>query len=208
MMDYSIYFKSSMIPNQQITQLGEVYLPSGRIYCCDPFLSDEVNALDKTVQPGAYSVKLFIVTFSDWGKRVALAAIIFSEHKPIQWQPATYLVNGEPLSGFPVDAGLACFMDQETRQQFVQVIDNFYSESPTANYYNDVLATEFKRHADPDNPYSCGDWNLHYPRKERSENIAMFASGLGDGFYQAFWGNDFMNRPAMLVIDFGLLESQ
>ncbi|WP_081917778.1 DUF4241 domain-containing protein [Methylobacter sp. BBA5.1] len=208
MLDLFANFKPSIADSVcQTIDIGKLHLPSGRIFCCDPFLSDEVNALDITVAPGSYDVKLCIASLPEWGKRVALAGLIISKHAPMRWQEATYSTDGEQLSGFPVDAGLACFMDQETRQRFIQIFDDFYTANPDGNYYDDVLADEFKLSADPNNPHACGDWTLHYPSKDSPINIAMFASGLGDGYYQAFWGMDFMDRPAMLIIDFGLLEN-
>lgn len=206
MLDFSVYFTPSIVNSDcQTMEIGKLHLPSGHIFCCDPFLSEEVNALDRTVAPGNYEVKLCIATLPEWGKRVALAGLIISKQAPMYWQEATYSINGERLSGFPVDAGLACFMDQETRKRFIQIVDDFYATNTDGNYYDDVLVDEFKLSADPNNPYASGDWNLHYPIKHSSINIAMFASGLGDGFYRAYWGIDLMDRPAMLVIDFGLL---
>lgn len=207
MLQYSNFFKPFPGDNfsYEVVELGKLYLPSGKIYCCDPFLSDEVEPLEISAPIGTFDVKLSITKLPEWGKRVALAGLFFSENTPVKWQGATYLFNGERSWGFRVDAGLSCFMDQETRDLFVRVVDDFYETNPDANYYDDILAAEFKQNADPTNPYHAGDWNLHYPLKDNPRNVAMFASGLGDGVYSAYWGLNEQNQSTMLVADFQLL---
>src|ERR671933_2401259 len=133
MLHYSDYFKIDSNVVHCVMDLGKVYLPSGNIYCCDPFLSDEVNALEKTVPTGYFDIKLSLVTFPDWGKRIILAGLILSEHNPVTWQKAIYIINDECFSEFRVDAGLACFMDQETRELFIRVVDDFYKNNPEGN---------------------------------------------------------------------------
>jgi hypothetical protein len=205
MLDYSTYFRTSN-PNAQLVNLGKLYLPSGRIYCCDPFLSDEVAALETTIAPGSYDVQLSIATSPEWGPRVALGGLVTSAEPTIAWREASYQSNHEPASSFRVDAGLACFMDAETQQLFTKVIDNFYRERPDSNYYDDILAREFNLNAEPNSPRQDGDWALHYPVPGDPRNIAMFATGLGDGYYSAYWGFDQSQRPSMLVADFQLID--
>ena len=205
MLDYSTYFKDSPYADYHVVDLGKIYLASGRVYCCDPFLSNEVNALEKIVPAGYFNVKLSIVTLPDWGRRVALTGLILSNQNLVSWQKATYVLNGERYSEFRIDAGLACFMDKETRELFTQVVDDFYRNKPEGNYYDDILAAEFKQNAESVDLHDSGDWDVHYPAKDNPRNIAMFASGLGDGIYSAYWGLDKMEQPVMLVADFGLL---
>jgi len=199
MLDYTTYFSSSSESEQggRIVGLGKLCLPSGNIYCCDPFLSHEVNAFTKTTTPGFYEVKLYLVDISDWGKRVALASLIFSDQEPKYWLKATYIIDEESVSDFRVDAGLACFMDLETAHMFSNIVDRYHDKGVQRNYYTDILAAEFNRQG--------GNWDLHYPSEGDPRNIAMYASGLGDGIYSAFWGMDENEQPAMLVADFQLL---
>jgi hypothetical protein len=85
-------------------------------------------------------------------------------------------------------------------------VARFYQENPNGNYYDDMLAAEFARSSDPSRPTHAGDWNLHFPRRDDPRNVAMFASGLGDGSYSAIWGVANDEQPTMLVVDFELLE--
>jgi hypothetical protein len=206
MADYSAIFKGSakLELAYEIVELGNLFLPSGRVRCCDPFLSHEVGPLDERVPRGEAAVTLCLVELPDWGKRVALAGLRLSATAPTRWTAASYRAGGAALSEYRVDAGLACFMDEETAELFARVFAEFYRTNPNGNYYDDVLAREFERSADRSRP--SGDWNLHYPVENDRRNIAMFASGLGDGVYPSFWGLDDDERPSMLVTDFGLLE--
>ena len=208
MLNYYDYFKTPLNSSLgcKIVEIENLYLPTGRIFCCDPFLSDEVNAFDIGVESGSYLVRLCFMSFSEWGNRNVLSALIFSEQQPISWTPAEYTFEGQKFTTFRVDAGLACFMDLKTAELFVDVVDRYYLQNPDGNYYDDILAAEFKQNADPANPRDIGDWNLHYPVTDDPGNVAMFASGLGDGLYSAYWGLDADDQPVMLVADFGLLS--
>lgn len=207
MLNYLNYFKEPSDPAYRVVDVGKLYLPSGSIYCCDPFLSDEVNALEPTVPPGHYQVQLSLATLHQWGTRVALAGLVLSPDEPVRWSEASYRIDDEQSSGFRVDAGLACFMDHETRELFTRVFDEFYEKNPDGNYYDDILAPEFKHNVEPGSPRQ-GDWAIHYPVKGDPRNIAMFASGFGDGVYHACWGMHGMGQPSMLVADFHLLPEQ
>ena len=207
MHNYATYFNSSpnSEPTYEVVKLGKLYVPSGKIYCCDPFLSHEVSALDKTVKAGYYTVKLSLVKLPDWGKRVALAAVVFANQESLHWLKATHVIHDETFTGFRVDSGMAAFMDLKTAEMFSDIIDQYYEKNPDGNYYDDILAAEFRQNADPARHHHIGDWNLHHPVEGDQRNIAMFASGLGDGVYSAYWGVDDNGLPAMLVADFNLL---
>ena len=206
MLNYSIFFKTDTASFLRVVPLGKLYLPTGRLYCCDPFLSHEVNALEWEVRPGSFDVELCVAELPDWGPRVALARLLLSKQDPVAWREATFLIDDNRQSEFRVDAGLACFMDRQTRDLLVRTINEFHKEEKH-NYYDDVLAAEFKQHANPSNPYDVGNWALHYPLQGDPRNIAMFASGLGDGLFTSYWGVDVEGRPSMLVADFDVLQS-
>lgn len=205
MLNYPSYFDDEAPVSTHCVDLGPLHLPTGHIYCCDPFLSREVGPLEMVVAPGAYPVQLCVATVPDWGPRVALARLVFSAAPVTAWREASYLLDGKRQHGFRVDAGLACFMDGMTRKLFDQVVGEHHASGPAANYYDDMLAAQFKLNADPANPLSAGDWAMHSPVIGNHLNIALFASGLGDGVYSARWGLDAAGQPAMLMADFGLL---
>jgi hypothetical protein len=191
-------------PSKDLVDLGELYLPTGKLYCCDPFLSFEVGPLERTLDPGNYRVRVLVPEFVGWGRRVAAAVLLVGDARPTRWEEAIYRAADSVDAGFRVDAGLACFMDAATRDVFVEVLESFYSRFPNGNYYDEILAGEFAHSADPARPRHAGDWTIHYPIRGDPRNIAMFASGLGDGVYIAEWGLDAEDYPAALAVDFGV----
>ena len=207
MLDYTAYFDNPSAPAMRVVDVGRLFLPTGRVYCCDPFLGHEVRALEVVAKPGDYAVQVCTVAQPDWGRRVALARLVLSPRKVVEWREATYLLDGTHQSEFRVDAGLACFMDAATRDHFVRAVNALHATSEQANYYDDVLAAQFKRNADPENPAHEGDWALHAPVPGDVGNMAIFASGLGDGVYRAHWGFDAAGEPVVLVADFDLLPT-
>jgi hypothetical protein len=76
----------------------------------------------------------------------------------------------------------------------------------TWNIYDGILAAEFKKNAvNPNDPEDAGDWvNFHLPNKP-DQNVIMFQSGFGDGFYSAYWGLDDKGQVCSLVIDFAVI---
>lgn len=202
MPDLAAAFQS---PTNRVVDLGELVVPSGALYCCDPFLSHEVGPLERWVPPGRYRVQVCVAPTGEWGPRVAMARLVLSERRAVAWQEASFRHHGVRSSRFRVDAGLACFMDASTRDLLVEAVDACHDAGPDANYYNDMLAAEFRRNADPTRPYHAGDWALHAPLAGDERNVALFASGLGDGYYRAWWGLDDAGIAVALVVDFELL---
>ena len=137
--------------------------------------------------------------------RIALARIVFAPgKKAMTLEKAT--MEFTDSNGYFVDSGIGSFMDELTSHALAEVFAEFYRTRPTGNYYTDVLAAEFKKNAiSPHDPSDIGKWNLHYlPNSEM--NVAMFASGLGDGFFESFWGLDEDGEVIYLVTDFKILE--
>jgi hypothetical protein len=205
MPDYSPFFSEQSPHPLRRVSVGMLHLSSGQVYCCDPFLSHEVDSLALRVRPGDYEVDLRMADFPDWGERVALARLLVSSQPVTTWQEAVFNALGERTSSFRVDAGLACFMDRNAAVLLTRAVSDFYRTRPDGNYYTDLLDAEFQRRAE--RPGTSGDWAMHNPVQGKPDNVAIFASGLGDGFYTAWWGLDKAGHPAMLIVDFGLLST-
>lgn len=191
-------------------EIGEINLPTGKIIASDPFLTDNVQPFSRTVDPDKYPVNIYIIEIQPEHYRVAFAKIKFKNEKATNWilavsddmnlEELTSLKENEYF-GFPVDAGLACFLDASTNQIYSKKLDDYYANQPDANYYDDLLAKEFKEYSSY-NKYSSknGDWNNHIVVKDL--NVIMFSSGWGDGYYPTFWGYNDSKETVELTIDF------
>ncbi len=144
--------------------------------------------------------------------RVAYAKIKFRPEQASKWilaitdditKEELNELNEDEFFGFPVDSGLACFLDEETNETLTAKMDELQEKDPDSNYYDEVLADEFKEYSGKNKlSRSLGDWNDHHPDKDSDNNVIMFASGWGDGYYPAYWGLNETGETIELVIDF------
>ena len=182
--------------------MGNVELISGRIVAADPLAQPDRPALARTVAPGEYPVTLY----QAFG-RIAAASMRFAEGKPDHWELAVLpgqdvatLKDGE-IFGYPVDAGLGCYMDADTLELIGEREAQAQAQKPDAdvNYYDDVLAADLDANK--------GRYALHRPITGKKGSVAVFWSGWGDGFYPVFWGLDRDGRALVLLTDFNVVEN-
>ena len=180
--------------------LGLLPLPGGAVIAADPLVQPDREPFTRKVSPGEYPVTLYRAQ-----DRVALAELRFGEGRPDRWELA--LVPGQDIAalkageifGYPVDAGLGCFMDPVARDAMQRRDAQEQKRSGYGNYYDDVLAGELKD--------SDLNWVMHRPLPDDPARIAVFASGWGDGVYASYWGLDAGGRMLRLVTDFGVIEN-
>jgi hypothetical protein len=171
-------------------EVGRISLPTGRVIAADPFFSAGSPAIAAPIAPGTYPVRIALGTLPDWGQRVLAARLDVLPGAAVSWRRSG--------SGFAVDAGLACFMSLEACEAFEQVIADFREQHPDGNYYTEVLGKVLGHGCPP------GKWALH--RFGEGHEMAVFASGLGDGGYEVLAGEDAAGRVVSLLIDFGMIE--
>lgn len=192
--------------------VGDLNLPTGKIIAADPFFTFDQRPFKRTVLPDKYPVYVYVTEIDEEHFRIAYAKIKFRSKDASKWVLAiTDDITKEEMDeltddeffGFPVDSGLACFLDEETNAALNAKMDALQEKDPEANYYDEVLADEFKAYSSK-NKFSreLGDWNDHRPDRESDNNVIMFASGWGDGYYPAYWGLDENGETIELVIDF------
>lgn len=192
--------------------IGDVNLPTGSIIAADPFFTHEQRPFLRKVEPDKYPVYIYMAEIDDEHHRVAYAKIKFRSEEAVKWVLAIADdISKEELNelsedeffGFPVDSGLACFLDEETNNRLIARMEELQEKDPDSNYYDEVLANEFKAYSGKNKfSRSLGDWNDHHPDKDSDDNVIMFASGWGDGYYPAYWGLNNNGDTVELVIDF------
>jgi hypothetical protein len=204
--------------SQELTEIhiGDVNLPTGKIIVADPFFSLEQRPFSRTVEADKYPVYIYMTEIDTLHHRVAYAKIKFRPEDASKWVLALTddLTNDEltdlgedEFYGFPVESGLACFLDEETNTRFVAKMDELQEKNPESNYYDDVLSDEFREYSGKNNfSRELGDWNDHRPDAGSDNNVIMFASGWGDGYYPAYWGLNENGDTIELVIDFLINE--
>ncbi|SFQ67047.1 DUF4241 domain-containing protein [Flavobacterium akiainvivens] len=208
------YDLHSEMSEQELVEIhiGDVNLPTGRIIASDPFFVDSQRPFSRTVEPDKYPVYIYMAEIDKLHHRIAYAKVKFRPEEATKWILAlTDDLTEEELGslepdefyGFPVESGLAAFMDEETSSQFIDKMDVFEEANPDADYYDEVLAEEFRLYSGKNNfSRDLGDWNDHSISNDTDNNLVMFASGWGDGYYPAYWGLNENGDTIELVIDF------
>ena len=192
--------------------IGDLNLPTGKIIAADPFFTDSQHAFVRSVEPDKYPVYIYMAEIDELHHRVAYAKIKFRPETATKYILAlTEDLTKEELDelgeeeffGFPVDSGLAALLDAQTNEQLTARMDLLQENNPEANYYDEVLAKEFTEYSGK-NKFSraLGDWNDHHPSPDSDNNVIMFSSGWGDGYYPAYWGLNDNGDTIELVIDF------
>lgn len=183
---------------------GMLHITSGRIVACDPLVQPEREPFVRSVSGrGAFAAEVL-----QHEGRHALAVLWLHGRGGLQpadlhWEPA--LLDGQSQDelgddefyGYPVDAGVGCFMDAECAAAIAEREARESANPGYVSYYDDVLDTEL----------GVKDMADHYPLGEGSaNNVLIFSSGWGDGSYPSFWALDASGEPVALVTDFMTME--
>jgi len=214
--NYNLLFDSPVYDDQALTQqrVGELMINSGFVIASDPFFLSHMEPFNKPVPNGNHPVDIVFIELENAGKRVAISRLKFSKEQALKWQLAvtdkddTSELNEDDYIGYPVDAGLGCFIDANFAKTFDEVMDKHYkANGPDSNYYDDVLASEFKNNAFNQNALNdIGDYVNHNPIKDSNQNVTIFSSGVGDGTYPSYWGIDRNGQTCELITDFLIIN--
>jgi hypothetical protein len=170
---------------------GQISFPSGRVVVADALASDfdRELPLDRAVPRGPHDVFFGVAAQSPSDTLVVAAWVRFSKRAVRTWVPAFsegYEPDDTYIPGFGVDSGTACIADlEQARSVCTEAAGERLLHGFVDGYEPGIREALF--HPDtPDSFFAC-------------------SSGLGDGFYSAFWGLDVEGAPTYLVVDFDLL---
>jgi hypothetical protein len=175
--------------------LGELYLPTGKIVANDPCAFFETEPFTVAVEPGSYPVSI-TVAYKDDNKRVAFAMLRFSDNPPVRWEAAhTGEQNIDELDdddfGYGVDSGTGGFMDKSVADKITELDLDVY----------EIFEKQFDSTYVHTYSYAIGSIT------DGGQNeVAAFSSGYGDGGYPSYFGFDEAGKPCALITDFLVLE--
>ena len=183
-------------------ELGKVIITSGKISACDPFVfMDSNKPFIQAIPNGEHAVRLAVTQGSVSNGRIAFARVDFSSQPAVSWKMA--VIDGQDIAtlkegeifGYGVDAGTGSFYDPEAGNAANQLLKdkpNGWEQWQTDGENNGKKA-DFKP-------------NFFLMQPFGAHNIAMFASGWGDGFYPSYFGYAADGSVATLVTDFQVVE--
>lgn len=206
--NYSDFYDLKNNKNYDRFLAGELIVNSGKIVCADPLIRELALPQSWKINKGKYSVYLYIGLDGDFSGRVAYAQFVVKDEIPTYWElsliPENHLNDSleKQMNGmYPVDAGLSCFADYETFQNYEKEFNNFYLKDSNANFYDDVLKSHFQKNKNTPKSSRGEDWINFTPNNSKG-NIIMFGSGYGDGLYPRYVGYDDNGNVICFVTDF------
>lgn len=184
-------------------QIGSIDCPSGKIVVGDPLaylVSSKYSfCLEKTIPANTYPVEVSIYKDETIGIRMCSARIKVTTHKAVKYEHANF--ENSKFAGFPVDAGMMGFMDEEVAKAYQEYIDVWYQNNPDGNHYDDLFYDVFAQSYKtlPAYQREGGDF-IEWEVPEKKGRLVMVASGFGDGFYPCFWGYDANDEICELLV--------
>ncbi len=193
--------------------VGTVDIKSGRVVVADPisYMSGSrviAPVLKNEIPCGSYRAEISVCSHEIVGMRYCTArlkikdtaAVRYELAEPLEGTSAFMASDGE-MSGFPVDAGMMCFVDAEGAKNYASFIDNWHAQNPNKNHYDDYLAALFAQSAKDEPQYqrNGGDY-IRWTNAETGERMVQINFGFGDGFYQCFWGFDGGGEICELIV--------
>lgn len=184
------------------TVAGHLPVSSGQLVVCDPLVQADAPALaDYTAPVGRHPVEIIVHS-----GRPALAVAWFTPRKALtasalHWQMARWTtqdltgLDEDSFIGYPVDAGIGCFMDTDTQQALLALIERADGDDDSAR--SDALID----HEGLDHGAEYRPWGEGSPH-----GLVVFTSGWGDGVYPSYWALDTSGHPVALVTDFLCIE--
>lgn len=193
-----------------VVECGDLLLPSGKLVACDPFAflqtSDNPHVL---VPPGRYPISVTLADVSEnldgSDIREAYATVRITKGSESYRRALALARDGEsrePLTddefiGFGVDAGTACFVDDEAVSNCMPADVDWYE-----TFFDNGRDDSWFAQMDDPNHIRFGLANIILPLAQRGENIMIIHSGWGDGNYPVVGSFDASHQLLSVHIDF------
>jgi hypothetical protein len=198
---YHLFSGSTHLSTLRPLLVTELFLPTGHLVACDPVAYSNPQPFRQTCPPGRYPVYVHLLPEEE---RVAYAELRLRDTPISSWElavtaqqdPST--LASDEFFGYPVSAGLGCFMDQTTVALLNQHDADLQAElgNQYASYYYDYV-DDLLYTAEADYLYCTLQ-----PYANQENNAAVFHSGYGDGVYATYAGLDEHGQPVKFVTEF------
>lgn len=181
----------------KLEKVGDMDVPGDRFVVCDPCYlgSNMVKPMERATKPGKYPVYAAIMNTRMTGRCVSAVKVKVSEELTVRHElamPLGYKLWNvdEPgvYYGISVETGVACLVDNVTELPFASYMNRFYDENPGKDLITSTLLPMVEEKG-----YAM--WQI--PGTEYT--VPVFASGLGQGIFNAYWGFDKDNKLTELV---------
>lgn len=173
-----------------VQPVGPLHVSTGRLVCCDPLTGLDSSALiERQVPIGQFPFEVWQADLGGWGMRPAFAVLRVAEAVPVRWEEA---------GSFSVDTGLACIGDAWTIERAAVADAAHVAADPERNGEGRLLP--LLEASD-----TAAGVLLSLP-ETGTGNLAICTSGIGDGVFDVVWGLGEDGTPALLLVDFAVIE--
>lgn len=180
-----------------LIKMGDMDLPGTRVVLGDPCYlgSNMAHPMERTVKPGKYPVFVSMLDTPMTGRVVSAVKLKLSDNPAVRHEVAMpvglkawQVADPGVFPGISVETGVACLADDVTELPIAAFQNRFYDKHPGQDPINHCLLpmveeTGFAMWQVPNTDYT----------------VPVFASGLGPGMYNAYWGFDQNNQITELV---------
>lgn len=197
-------FSKSFVENPLIEtfEVGKIHIPTGEIVACDPLITSEMNPFETRFPIGDFTVLIHKERESNC---LAYAEIIFSQDEIVDWKMATTEgqkiedLKGEEIFGYPVESGMACFMDVDVQHDLNHLEQKLFHRKGAD--FMGIYEEFFHEHFFDENG-AIDQFAFLKPIDEKKGNIFAFEAGYGEGFYASYIGFNQQQQPVKLVTEF------
>lgn len=193
--------------------VGTVDVPSGKVIVADPLcymFGEHIIApvLAREIPKGSYPAEVSICRHEYIGIRMCTARLKIRDTKAVRYElaqpvPETAAAKCKDgvMSGFPVDAGMMCFIDAGAAENYAGFLGKWHKENPGKNHYDDYFAALFAESYEklPAYQREGGDF-IEWTNPDSGERMVQISSGFGDGLYQSYWGFDESGEVCELIV--------
>ncbi len=193
-------------------EAGKVDITSNHVVIANPLryiaFGELMPTLEQEIPNGTYPAEVSICRSRITGIRICTArlkikdtkAVRYELAKPVPETAANVSKDGTIWTGYPVDAGMTCFIDAKGAVAMGEWIDKWHKANADKNHYDDYFAAIFAESYKklPAFQREGGDF-IEWTNPDTNERTVMISSGFGDGYYQCFWGYDESGEICELV---------
>lgn len=209
------FFQRLFTENKKIKTFtaGTADFPTGEVVLADPlaYLGTKYQLiLERKIPAGSYPVQISLFNSQMAGLRNAAARLVIKEEPAAAYKLAVPKGAAESDLNKPgvftfmgVDAGMGCFADKQASEEYDAFLRKWHGENPDKNHYDDYFAEKFaesyKKYPNLQTEY--GDF-IEWALPNSGNKLVMFSSGLGDGIYSGYWGENSKGEITDLIIPF------
>lgn len=192
----------------KVANIGKSTFPTGKVVIADPIAylgTNHQTILEKTIPIGTYNVVASVGNFSSVGARVIASKLVISEKQPVKFSLAEEDVTSDKeniLSTVAIDTTLASFCDIKTSEEYLKFRLNWHAENEDKNIYTDYFSEQFINYSKNYKHLIKREDFFEWTIDGTDLTTTMFATGIGDGIYSAYWAYDENDEICQLVMPF------